>query len=315
MATGGVEVWRGGVNPWECDSMGHLNVRFYVARASEGLAGLAAALGMPRAFTRESTATLQVREHHIRFVREARPDDALHMTAGVISIDECEAQVLLQLVHSGSGEVSAAVQARVAHVTPHEQTAFPWSGRILERAEALRVDVPAALGPRSVQANGPPPSGNLARALDLGLPPVSSGAVRPQDCDVFGRMDVEGFMGRISDGYAQWTSAGRRLAAAAQAQGGSKDGPRIGGAAVEIRLAYAAWPRAGDRIEMRSGLKAVTPKVQTVVHWLLDPVSGRPWAAAEHIFVALDLDARKLVELPPEAVAAMQGAVVPGLTV
>ena len=33
----GVEVWRGGVNTWECDEMGHLNVRFYVARAMEGL--------------------------------------------------------------------------------------------------------------------------------------------------------------------------------------------------------------------------------------------------------------------------------------
>jgi acyl-CoA thioester hydrolase len=295
--------------------MGHLNVRFYVARASEGMVGLAAAMGMPRAFMRESPATLQVREHHIRFVREARPDDALHMIAGVVSMDESEAQVLLQLVHSGSGEVSAAVQARVAHVTPHEQTPFPWSDRILQRAEELKVEVPAGLRPRSVQPGGPPPSGNLARALDLGLPPVSCGAVRAQDCDAFGRMDVEGFMGRISDGYAQWTSAGRRLATASKAKGGPKDGARIGGAAVEIRLTYAAWPRAGDRIEMRSGLKSVTPKVQTVVHWLLDPLSGQPWAAAEHVFVALDLDARKLVELPPQAVAAMQAAVIPGLMV
>ncbi len=311
MANEGVEVWRGGVNPWECDSMGHLNVRFYVARASEGLAGLAAALGMPRAFRRESTATLQVREHHIRFVREARPDDALHMTAGVLSMDDAEARILLMLVHSGSGEPAAAIQARVAHVTPQEQVAFPWSQRIRERAEALKVEVPAAVRPRSVQAGGPPPSGNLARAIDLRLRPVSAGAVRTQDCDVFGRLDAEGFIARISDGYAQWTGAGRELTAAARPKGG----PRIGGAAVEVRLAYAAWPRAGDRIDMRSGLKAVTPKVQTVVHWLLDPLTGQPWAAAEHVFVALDLDARKLVELPPETVAAMQAAVVPGLTV
>ena len=45
-----MEVWRGGVNTWECDEMGHMNVRFYVANAMEGLVGLAAALGMPEAF-------------------------------------------------------------------------------------------------------------------------------------------------------------------------------------------------------------------------------------------------------------------------
>ena len=30
--------------------MGHMNVRFYVVRALEGLVGLAAAMGMPHAF-------------------------------------------------------------------------------------------------------------------------------------------------------------------------------------------------------------------------------------------------------------------------
>ena len=49
-ASGPVEVWRGGVNTWEIDMMGHLNVRFYVARAMEGLVGAAAALGMAGAF-------------------------------------------------------------------------------------------------------------------------------------------------------------------------------------------------------------------------------------------------------------------------
>ena len=33
----GPVVWRGGVNTWECDEMGHMNVRFYLAKAMEGL--------------------------------------------------------------------------------------------------------------------------------------------------------------------------------------------------------------------------------------------------------------------------------------
>lgn len=310
MATRAVEVWRGGVDPWECDSNGHLNVRFYVARASEGLAGLAAAMGMPGAFTEAATATLQVREHHIRFVREARPDDALVLTGGVLAIDESEARLLFLLVHAGSGDVSAAIQARVAHVTPHDGQAFPWPERVAARARELSIEVPEAVRPRSLQPGGPAPTGSLARALELGLPALAGGAVRAQDCDVFGRLDAEGFMARISDGYAHWAEASRRLAAEAGASGG---GRKLGGAAVEMRLAYARWPRAGDRIEVRSGLRTATPKVQTVVHWLLDPVSGQPWCGAEHVVVALDLEARRLAELPPELVAAMQARAVAGL--
>ncbi|MEI9891118.1 MAG: hypothetical protein WDN45_11635 [Caulobacteraceae bacterium] len=31
---GGTEIWRGGVTPWQCDEMGHMNVRFYLAAAT-----------------------------------------------------------------------------------------------------------------------------------------------------------------------------------------------------------------------------------------------------------------------------------------
>ena len=33
-----IELYRGSINTWECDEMGHMNVRFYVARMMEGLA-------------------------------------------------------------------------------------------------------------------------------------------------------------------------------------------------------------------------------------------------------------------------------------
>src|SRR4051812_43049671 len=103
----GVEIWRGGVNTWDCDEMGHMNVRFYVARAMEGLAGLAAELGLPHAFAPYANATLVVREHHIRFLREAQAGTALHMLGGVIEIGEDEARLLQLLVHTATGEIAA----------------------------------------------------------------------------------------------------------------------------------------------------------------------------------------------------------------
>ena len=33
-------LWRGNANTWECDELGHLNVRFYMAKAQEALGGL-----------------------------------------------------------------------------------------------------------------------------------------------------------------------------------------------------------------------------------------------------------------------------------
>ncbi|HEX5379645.1 MAG TPA: thioesterase, partial [Phenylobacterium sp.] len=46
--------------------MGHMNVRFWGAKALEALGGLAVRLGMPDAFSPQAGATLIVREQHIR---------------------------------------------------------------------------------------------------------------------------------------------------------------------------------------------------------------------------------------------------------
>ncbi|WP_308237939.1 thioesterase family protein [Phenylobacterium sp. J426] len=128
MTTGGVEVWRGSVAAWECDHMGHMNVGFYVAKASEGLVGLAAELGMPHAFAPDASATLIVRDQHIRFLKEARPGAALHMTGGVVEVDEDTARLAF-LMHHGDGAFAASFQTLVAHATPRDGRAFPWPER------------------------------------------------------------------------------------------------------------------------------------------------------------------------------------------
>ena len=113
----GVEVWRGGVNVWELDDNGHMNVRFFMARVMEGLVGAAAALGLPDAFRPMAETTLIIREQHLRFLREARSRNPLHMTVGVLDIDAFNARLLFQLFHSNSGELAASFQTVVGHVS------------------------------------------------------------------------------------------------------------------------------------------------------------------------------------------------------
>jgi acyl-CoA thioester hydrolase len=288
----GVAIWRGGVNTWECDRMGHLNVRFHLARAMEGLVGLAGALGMPRAFTPEATATLMVREHHIRFLREALPPDALDMTGSVISMGESESR-LFQLTRHTGGPPSAAFQAEVVHVTPHQAVAFPWPERVRLRAESLTVPVDEAVGPRSLVPGAPMAEASMARAEAAGLTCIAGGAVQPQDCDAFGRMRAEMFIARISDGYSHYAAALRRTV---EQSGVAPD--RLGTAAVEFRLRYLAWPEAGDRVELRSGLVEVGERTNTLVHWLLDPETGEAWGQAEQVVLPFDMHDRKMIALP-----------------
>jgi acyl-CoA thioester hydrolase len=305
----GVEIWRGGVTPWQCDEMGHMNVRFYLAIATEGLAGLAAALGMPRAFSPGASSTLLVREHHVRFLKEARPGAGLLMMGGVLSIDDTDAVILQQLFHA-SGEPAAAFTVRVTHVTPGELKPFPWPQSARRLAEALLVPAPDFSLARGLALEPVVTQAGLRAADALGLKAASTGAVSHQQCDTFGRMLPEQVLARIhaSIGHVFRLSYSAAIAAAPELEG------RLGGAAVEYRCLYHAWPRPGDRLMLRSGHKAMTAKSRTMIHWLLDPTSGRPWASAEMLSLNLDLNERKAVAMPESVVQAFAAELIPGLT-
>lgn len=295
--TGGIEIWRGGVNTWECDEMGHMNVRFYVARAMEGLVGLAAALGLPHAFAAHAGATLLVREQHIRFLREARAGAALHMTGGVVEMGQDDARFLMLLWHSDSGALAASFQTIVAHVTPAEGRAFPWPERTRERAAALAMTVPDQAAARSVSLGPVTSAASRARADDLGLVRIAQGAISPADCDIFGRMRAEQFIGRVSDGIPRLIRGFRETVVGAANQ----PPDRVGGAVLEYRLVHLDWPRAGDRLEIRSGLKDADARTKRMIHWMIDPETGEAWGTSEAVAITLDLDARKIVPITEDA--------------
>lgn len=302
-----LELWRGGVNTWECDEMGHLNVRFYVSRAIEGLAGVASALGLAGAFHPAAASTLRVRDQHIRFIREARPRGSLHMVGGLVEFGETTARVFQLLLHSATGEPAASFLTLIEHVTGREAWPFAWSRRTRERAGALIVEPPAGVGPRSLDLSPSRQTASLAEAERLGLIRLASGAVGATDCDAFGRARAEFFVGRISDGVPALGAALSRRAPASEAD------PKLGGAVLEYRIVHHHPLQAGDRFEIRSGLAGVGEKTQHLVHWVLDPDSGVAWASAQAVAVRLDLEARRVVGYGAEERARLLKAVTPGL--
>ena len=103
-------------------------------------------------------------------------------------------------MHPASGELAATFQTTVVHATPREGQVFPWPTIARERAEALRVEVPEKARARSLDLSPFASTASLARAEALGLTRIGLGGLLPSDCDVFGRMRAEQFIGRVSDG-------------------------------------------------------------------------------------------------------------------
>jgi acyl-CoA thioester hydrolase len=303
-----LETWRGSVNAWECDENLHMNVRFFGSRAMEGLGFMAAALDMPRAFQEKASSTLQPTDLHIRFLKEARQGVALSMRGGVAALDAASMTVFQEMAHA-DGKPAANFAMKVAHVHPPDLRAFPLPARVRTRAEALKCAIPAHGLPRSLDLSIAPTSPTVALADKLGAPVVGRVAVTPDHCDPFGRMRMELFLGRVSDAVPNFLAAWREQAANA-------DGARtVGGAVLEYRLCPRRWPRAGDLIEIRSGVVDVAEKTNRLVHWLLDPVSGDAWCTAEVVAVTFDLVTRKTIPIPEARRALLLQRAVKGMTI
>ena len=303
-----VEVYRGSVQTWECDQMGHLNVQFYIERAESGIAELESRLRTP---CPSPDLELVAVEQHVRFHREMRPGAAAVMEGCFLDAETRCGDLAMylrleQLVPDGDGlrrELSATFvidfECRIKgrrHAVPH-----PW--RIVQSSLCGKLDAEAI--PRGLGDH--PSSGRASAKLaeKLGLVPIQRSPVHRRECDANDVMTGTAIMGRLSDGIPNLILALR---------GEDRSKSRLGGAALEYRFRYHQPASLGDRLLVRSGLMAVDSKTRTFVHWVLNADSGLAVATAEAVAVSLDLEKRKLHALDEHEIVDLKTLVIPNLT-
>lgn len=306
-----IPLWQGSCNQWDCDEMGHMNVRVYVEKQLEGLVALAHAAGMPNAFRADSPSTIVPVDQHIRFVREVLPGRPISMQGCVLEIGEHHAVVYQELRHS-DGVLAASFRTRIVHVDTAEGAPFPWSSRPRARLEALIGETPEEARPRSFDPDAPGlalAGITMDRVREIGAPQIGRGAVPPEHCGVHGWMQPYWIIGRISDSVPNLLHDWRRRV------GETAGGRRMGAAVLEYRLRYHRLPRAGDIFAAYTSLGRVSGKTHALVHWFMDPLTGGPWATCEAVAISLDLDTRKAVEAPPEMLAELEKIAPRGLSI
>ncbi|WP_300527818.1 thioesterase family protein [Maricaulis sp.] len=304
-----IELWRGNANAWECDELGHMNVQFYLAKASEAVANLAALAGLGNIFRADAYATLAASSLHIKFLAEARPGAPLMIEGGITGTGPASLGMVLIMRHAGSGQVAASFRIEANHVAPKEGRPFDWPERFAAHAAELTVATPDIARPRGLSEAGAETDISIERADALGLEQIGMGRFNSDEMSVFGRIRSDILLGRVSNSVVNFRGAFPEEVDFHM----GKSGARIGSALLECRILPRRWPRAGDGYVIRSGLTAAASKVRNLVHWVLDPETGRPWWTMEGVAAPMDLDQRKLIEPDPAARAALDAALKPGL--
>lgn len=285
----GTEVWRGGVNSWECDEMGHMNTRFYVARCMEATSVLFAYAGIAGAIVHSH---ITIKEMHIRFHREAHAANSLHITGGFANVGDSEADLVFLLHHSFTGALAASFRVRVAHIDEQQQPQ-DWPAAFRDKATEFAVDTPKEAQVRSTGTETVSPV-----APDLSAHTrIMLGAPTGNDCDLQGRMLPQKFIGAASDGIRRLTAPLREIVAA----NAEVVPTNIGGAVLEFRIVHFAAPKLGDCIEIRSAFKGCDSRVMRLEHWMTDAVTGACLGFQEVVAIVFDIDARKIVGITDAA--------------
>lgn len=302
-----LELARDSVLPWECDRNDHLNMQFYVGRASNALAALGIALGVgPDELARRGEVLTEV-ETHIRFLRELRSGAPFLIRGRVVESSARQLTVFLELVNVATGDPSATFRSLVEVRRAADFSRVDFDAAILARARSVPASIPPHGAPRGLEMIEPRPSPTLEEAARMGLLSTFQGVARPADCDAQGRLKSRLYMAYVFGALSHIFSQLRT--------GDMQRNERRSGASVEYRLVYRSRPRAGAVLALRSGVSAISGKTFSHIHWLFDVESGACAATIEAVSVGLDLETRKAIDMTADVRALYESALVPGLTV
>jgi len=283
-----VPCYRGSVNAWECDENDHLNVRFYLAKANQGLPFVLEAIGLAPALSEKTGLRPRIRAQHVRFLKEARPAAPLTVCAGLAASDGPELTLYAEVRHSLSGELLSTLVTDLGFVGP-DGAPRPFT----PSPGAPRCTIPEERGPRGIKRGGAPLRPDYAAVAGMGFVEIGRGAVAPWECDPAGEMELYQYVGRMSDSVVNLLAHFQTEEEMSRRSHGVE-----GGALVELRIAFHAPLRAGGLFTIHSGVAAVGRKTQQFVHLFFDEVSQSCVAAAQGIAVAMDLKTRRSIELP-----------------
>ena len=296
-----IETWRGDTTIRECDELGHLNMRYYLAKARQARRMFIIGLGLPTAFESGTPSTARFRECHIRFLRESRPGTTLYIHTGVLDVGEDDLTLIHVLYHR-DGSVAATVRETVDHIYQRTGQRFPWPRRVHAAVQAYMTDLPKEAMPRGLTLDEPLTGPNLETVQNWGCEQISLGVFEKNESNAAGAIASYHYIGRLSDTITSFQAGWPEFAL---------QGWEIGttsGVMLELRLRLHQDARPGQPYHIYSGVKNATDKIRQLVHNFINPVTGQSYATIFAVNGMIDLEKRKFADPSPEALALLKKA-------
>src|SRR5262249_31806637 len=189
-AMGWLETYRGTVNRWEVDNVDHFTVAYYFERFEDATLALRHALGLDPVSLARAGCACASKEFHVRYLRELRIGDILHIRSGVIAIVAAGLVPGHRVLASGAGALCTTAALRMALIDGRRRAPVPLPPDQRGAAESLLIEWDP---PAPATAVTLPEAGN-----DNGFLDTSRDAIKPWEADALGEADFPAYIHRFS---------------------------------------------------------------------------------------------------------------------
>lgn len=274
-----IETYRGTVYRWEVDNADHFTVAYYFQRFEDATAAALAAIGLDG----PEGLAWRPAECRVRYRKELRVGDILHIRSGVIEVGERSLVLGHQVFNTASGDLCTTVEMRM-------ELPGTDGGRAGLSAARRR-----AAGALRIEWDGEPAEGRSAppglAAGDAGLVDSARDTVKPWEIGVAGRAALPAYIHRFSAANAHV------LAAFGLTPAYFRD-ERRGYSTFEFRMRFGTPLGAGDLVRVQSAVLHVGTSSVRLGHRMTVGAGGDLAAVLEQSGVHLDLEARRPAAVP-----------------
>jgi len=285
----------------EIDSLGHMNVRFYLSRVDRANTRLLEALGINR---KPEGAAIRRHDTYSRFRREQFAGARLQVAGGLLEVRDDLAHCYFEIRNPEKDEIAATfiIDSGLIDAASQQRMALPIAPSGVNEQYGTRL--PEHGRPRSLSLDKPRIDVSLnelnERVSEEPTPGMMSGrresVVAADDCDVNGYLredvDLMFVMHRTQPG-GQKPSFGPPVMRTA-------NGHRFSWAMIETRAVVLGRPRAGDRLVSIGADVAVGEKWRQSRRWAFVADTGFLVGINDVVGMALDLDERRSIVIPDE---------------
>lgn len=135
---------RSTVQQWDCDHMGHMNVRNYMAKFDDAAWTFLSMLGATNRYFQEQQAGVAAVDHHVTYKRELMPGDSVKIHTRLALLEGRKFKMVHEMRLCGDGAVVAICELFGVHMDRRERKAVPFPPDILARGAAYLEDATCA---------------------------------------------------------------------------------------------------------------------------------------------------------------------------